>query len=71
MIRSRVIRERRAPAGAVLVSESGIAGGTSIRRLRDAGYNAFLIGETFMRAASPGDALRRLIDEAGSESSQS
>jgi indole-3-glycerol phosphate synthase len=60
-----------APAGAILVSESGIAGGEGIRRLRDAGYDAFLIGETFMRAADPGGALRQLIREAGGESSQS
>jgi Indole-3-glycerol phosphate synthase len=60
-----------APAGAILVSESGIASGAGIRRLRDAGYDAFLIGETFMRAANPGDALRQLIREAGGESSQS
>src|SRR5205085_8073640 len=60
-----------APAGAILVSESGISDGANIRRLRDAGYDAFLIGETFMRADSPGAALRRLIGEAGSESSQS
>jgi indole-3-glycerol phosphate synthase len=60
-----------APAGAILVSESGIASGEGIRRLRDAGYNAFLIGETFMRAANPGGALRQLIREADGESSQS
>ncbi|MEN3333973.1 MAG: indole-3-glycerol phosphate synthase [Blastocatellia bacterium] len=60
-----------APAAAILVSESGIAGGDSLRRLRDAGYSAFLVGETFMRAANPGSALRQLIREAGDESSQS
>jgi indole-3-glycerol phosphate synthase len=60
-----------APAGAILVSESGLAGGASLRRLRDAGYSAFLIGETFMRADDVGGALRRLIQEAGGEPSQS
>lgn len=60
-----------APARAILVSESGIASGEGIQRLRDAGYHAFLIGETFMRAADPGGALRQLIREAGGESSQS
>jgi indole-3-glycerol phosphate synthase len=58
------------PAGATLVSESGIATGESLRLLRDAGYNAFLIGETFMRAENPGGALRQLIEEAVGESSQ-
>ncbi|HJQ27452.1 MAG TPA: indole-3-glycerol phosphate synthase TrpC [Blastocatellia bacterium] len=60
-----------APAAATLVSESGISDGASIRRLRDAGYDAFLIGETFMRAESPGAALQQLIGEAGGESSPS
>lgn len=59
-----------APAGAVLVSESGIASRDDIARLRAAGYSAFLIGERFMRAADPGAALRELIGEAGGESSQ-
>jgi indole-3-glycerol phosphate synthase len=62
---------RLAPSDAVMVSESGIAGGDDIRRLCDVGYNAFLIGETFMRAADPGEALRRLIREAAGESSPS
>jgi indole-3-glycerol phosphate synthase len=55
-----------APAGATLVSESGISSGADIRRLRDAGFDAFLIGEHFMRAADPGAALTRLIEEAES-----
>ena len=60
-----------APVGTTLVSESGISDGASIRRLRDVGYDAFLIGETFMRAERPGDALRQLIGEACGESSPS
>ena len=59
---------RLAPAGTTLVSESGIGDGASIRRLREAGYSAFLIGETFMRAEYPGGALQQLIREAASES---
>lgn len=58
------------PAGTTLVSESGIATGESLRLLRDAGYNAFLIGETLMRSENPGSALRQLIGEAVGESSQ-
>ena len=52
------------PKGAVCVAESGINSGADIRRLREAGYQAFLIGESLMRAESPEDALRRLIAEA-------
>lgn len=59
-----------ASEGAILVSESGIASAADIKRLRAAGYSAFLIGERFMRAADPGAALKQLIDEAGDESSQ-
>lgn len=52
------------PKGAVHVAESGINAGADIRRLREAGYQAFLIGESLMRAESPEDALRQLIAEA-------
>jgi indole-3-glycerol phosphate synthase len=53
------------PRGAVKVAESGIRSAEEIARLRAAGYQAFLIGETLMRAERPGEALRGLI--AGSE----
>lgn len=55
---------RLAPAGSVLVSESGIHNGADIRRLKPAGFNAFLVGEHLMRAADPGAALEQLIGEA-------
>jgi indole-3-glycerol phosphate synthase len=53
------------PAHALAVAESGIASGADIAQLRAAGYGAFLIGETLMKARVPGDALRALIAEAG------
>jgi len=53
-----------APSGATLVSESGIKSGDDIRRLKSAGFDGFLIGEHFMRAEDPGDALRRMIADA-------
>ena len=34
-----------------------------LRRLSDAGYQAFLIGESLMRADAPGQALRQMIAE--------
>lgn len=55
---------RLAPPGAVLVSESGIHNGADIRRLKSAGFNAFLVGEHLMRATDPGAALENLIREA-------
>ncbi|HXG68370.1 MAG TPA: indole-3-glycerol phosphate synthase TrpC [Blastocatellia bacterium] len=53
-----------APRDAILVSESGISAGDDIRLLRAAGFQAFLIGEHFMRAERPGAALKRLLREA-------
>jgi indole-3-glycerol phosphate synthase len=51
----------RIPKNVVRVAESGIRSGEDIARLRAAGYQAFLIGETLMRAERPGEALRALV----------
>ncbi|MFZ0294270.1 MAG: indole-3-glycerol phosphate synthase TrpC [Candidatus Sulfotelmatobacter sp.] len=51
----------RLPENIVRVAESGIRLGEDIARLRDAGYQAFLIGEFLMRAERPGVALQELI----------
>jgi indole-3-glycerol phosphate synthase len=56
----------RLPKNAVKVAESGIRSGEDVARLRAAGYHAFLIGESLMRAERPGEALRELV--ASSES---
>ncbi len=52
------------PAACVRVAESGIRSGAELARLRSAGYEAFLIGESLMRAERPGEALAKLMDEA-------
>src|SRR5277367_2504828 len=52
------------PKNALCVAESGINSGADIARLRSAGYQAFLIGESLMKAESPGKALRTLLAEA-------
>jgi indole-3-glycerol phosphate synthase len=52
------------PESAVRVAESGIHTAADMRRLRAAGYEAFLIGESLMRKAEPGEALRELLAEA-------
>jgi len=52
------------PASCLRVAESGIRSGADIGRLRAAGYDAFLIGESLMRAESPGEALKTLLEEA-------
>jgi indole-3-glycerol phosphate synthase len=56
------------PANVVRVAESGIHSGEDISRLREAGYHAFLVGESLMRAESPGEALRELMGVASRES---
>jgi indole-3-glycerol phosphate synthase len=52
---------QRIPADVVKVAESGIDAAADIARLRDAGFDAFLIGESLMRAPKPGKALRGLL----------
>ena len=47
--------------GPLLVSESGIAHTDTVRQLRAAGFQGFLIGETFMRTKNPGDTLAHFI----------
>lgn len=55
--------QKLAPADAVLVSESGLSNREEIKRLQNAGFDAFLIGETLMRADDTERALRELIYE--------
>jgi indole-3-glycerol phosphate synthase len=49
------------PADRLLVTESGILGRPDVQRMRGAGVHAFLVGEAFMRAADPGEALAELF----------
>jgi indole-3-glycerol phosphate synthase len=52
------------PDDVVAVAESGIRTGADVRRLREAGFDAFLVGEHLMAAPEPGEALRALIGAA-------
>jgi indole-3-glycerol phosphate synthase len=49
------------PAGRIVVTESGIAAPADVARLRRGGVQAFLVGEAFMRARDPGEALIELF----------
>jgi indole-3-glycerol phosphate synthase len=51
----------RVPPGRLVVTESGIGTPAEVRRMRDAGVHAFLVGEAFMRATDPGAALACLV----------
>lgn len=49
------------PADRLLVTESGIWSVDDVKRMREAHVNAFLVGEAFMRATEPGEALAKLF----------
>jgi indole-3-glycerol phosphate synthase len=49
------------PADRLLVTESGILSVDDVKRMREAHVNAFLVGEAFMRATEPGEALAKLF----------
>ena len=52
------------PRDRLLVTESGILGPADVRTMREAGVNAFLVGEAFMRVEEPGEGLRQLFFSA-------
>lgn len=54
-----------APAGAILISESGITARADIDRLSGCGYRGFLIGESLMRATDPVKLIHCLRDTIG------
>jgi indole-3-glycerol phosphate synthase len=49
------------PADRIIVAESGIRDAADVARLRAAGVDAILVGETLMRAPDPAAALRELL----------
>ena len=49
------------PADRLLVTESGIQAPADVQKMRDANVHAFLVGEAFMRAKEPGEALAQLF----------
>lgn len=51
------------PSSFVRVTESGLQDAATILRLREAGYDAFLIGETFMKTTAPEVALAALVGQ--------
>ncbi|HEV7518539.1 MAG TPA: indole-3-glycerol phosphate synthase TrpC [Thermoanaerobaculia bacterium] len=48
------------PPAALKVAESGIDGRAAVDRLHAAGFDAFLVGESLLLAASPAEKLREL-----------
>ncbi len=60
-------RVGRLPASALKVAESGIRSGADIARLREAGFDAFLIGERLVLSGDPAAALAELLGETALE----
>jgi indole-3-glycerol phosphate synthase len=55
---------RLVPAGTIVVAESGLRDGGDLARLSRSGIGAFLVGEAFMTAPEPGEALRAMLRQA-------
>jgi indole-3-glycerol phosphate synthase len=51
------------PEGKLVVTESGILSRDDVKKMREAGVHAFLVGEAFMRADEPGEALAELFGD--------
>ena len=60
-IQTTLSLQKNVPADRLLVTESGIMTREDVKTMRDAGINAFLVGEAFMRAEEPGEALAALF----------
>ncbi len=52
----------RIPPGRIVVTESGIRAPADVSRMRGAGVHAFLVGESLMRAADPGETLKTVFN---------
>ncbi|GHT26700.1 indole-3-glycerol phosphate synthase [Bacteroidia bacterium] len=60
-IRHTIELANQLPAGYVKISESGLSDPKTVIQLRQAGFQGFLMGETFMKTDHPPQALRRFI----------
>lgn len=60
-IQTTIVLKKDVPADRLLVTESGILSRDDVKTLREAGVDAFLVGEAFMRAREPGEALAQLF----------
>ncbi|HEX8253664.1 MAG TPA: indole-3-glycerol phosphate synthase TrpC [Thermoanaerobaculia bacterium] len=61
----------RMPAGAIRVAESGIRTRADIDRLRNVGFDAFLVGESLLRQDDRAAAVRALVEGVPRSSSRS
>jgi indole-3-glycerol phosphate synthase len=61
-IERSLMMAKRIPEDKLKVAESGIDDPAQVRLFRDNGYDAFLIGENFMKTTNPGLALSQFIE---------
>ena len=62
-VQTSVLLSKLIPEQFVKISESGISDPANIAQLREAGFNGFLIGETFMKTDNPGKACKEFIEK--------
>jgi len=63
-LRTTIALLDQVPEGRLVVTESGIRSADDVALMRDHGVHAFLVGEAFMRAASPGARLAEIFEPA-------
>ena len=51
------------PKSKTVITESAIRSKSDVLQMRERNVNAFLVGEAFMRATNPGEALRKLFSK--------
>ncbi|MEP6795332.1 MAG: indole-3-glycerol phosphate synthase TrpC [Saprospiraceae bacterium] len=62
-IENSILLAKKLPASTVKIAESGIESAEAIRRLRESGFDGFLIGEYFMRHSHPAQKCKELIKQ--------
>ena len=67
-IETSVRLSEKIPSDFLKISESGISSVESIIRLKEFGFDGFLIGENFMKTQNPGKAFNQFIDELKTKS---
>ncbi|MGV0755741.1 indole-3-glycerol phosphate synthase TrpC [Empedobacter brevis] len=55
---------KQLPTDLIKVAESGISDPKTVKELRQAGFQAFLIGENFMKAEHPTEAFEQFVKES-------
>ena len=60
-IETTLALQKDVPADRLLITESGILAKSDVQTMRDAGVHAYQVGEDYMRAPEPGEALAKLF----------